>query len=283
MTTEKAREFYSAYFEGSLEPGLRLSFDVALRENAEVSAEYEFFAQTMRELDAVGKEEIPIPADLHARIVERLEADRTMRKPTPLFLWRNFAYAAAAAVLIGGAFLGVLKNRGGVTMQSGMLGGGDSGRNQPVSVTPEFSFRNKQFLIHVPSDSPQTLNVLSEPDLKVLKSLSVTTDQDVPLANPNPDAAAFQAGIQGQADKYLIALPGSLTDDAQTGQGDVVALAMAVAGHYGVPVIVSDAKSDEALKWDFTNHTPAEALQATLNSQSTVNVMGSGLVKIDEH
>ena len=73
MNQSKARDFYSAYYEGTLDFGLTQAFERALTTEAEVKAEYEQFVRVMEDLK-VCKPLVEPPEDLHLKIRERVLA-----------------------------------------------------------------------------------------------------------------------------------------------------------------------------------------------------------------
>ncbi|HTQ08499.1 MAG TPA: hypothetical protein VMI31_00360, partial [Fimbriimonadaceae bacterium] len=87
MTNEKAREFFSAYHEGTLEPGFRVSFEQKLKSDYAVRHEFESFVRAMEKLDALRDEEIEIPADLHDRITARLDRHLYERRKSATPSW----------------------------------------------------------------------------------------------------------------------------------------------------------------------------------------------------
>ena len=68
MTNDKAREFFSAYHEGTLEPGLCASLERRLEGDASLQAEYAAFAETVESLNSMRFESVEIPAYLGDRI-----------------------------------------------------------------------------------------------------------------------------------------------------------------------------------------------------------------------
>src|SRR5947209_1700267 len=105
MNLAKARDYFSAYYEGSLERGLKQAFETRLAEDAQLQAEFAAFEKTMKGLEAFGAVEIEPPADLHERITARLdhaiwEQKRTASRFTGLGWWKmGFMGAAVAAGL----------------------------------------------------------------------------------------------------------------------------------------------------------------------------------------
>ncbi len=73
MTLAKAKDYFSAYHEGSLDRGLKQAFETRLREDTQLQAEYRAFERTMKELEAFGCVEVEPPSDLHDKIAARLD------------------------------------------------------------------------------------------------------------------------------------------------------------------------------------------------------------------
>src|SRR5688500_10784952 len=73
MNASKAREFFSSYFEGTLDAGLRQAFERRLHTDAEIQAEYRAFERTMGQLSTLKDLEVEVPFDLHERISARVD------------------------------------------------------------------------------------------------------------------------------------------------------------------------------------------------------------------
>ena len=90
LNHEKAREYFSAYHEGTLERGLKETFERALSTDAQVQAEYRAFERLMGSLESL-KAEAPEPEfDLHEAIARRLDKhiyDEARRAKHPIFAW----------------------------------------------------------------------------------------------------------------------------------------------------------------------------------------------------
>ena len=131
MTHDKAREFFSAYYEGTLEPGLRASLGRRLEADARLQAEYDAFVGTVTSLDALRHEAVAIPAYLSDRIALRLDPAfeakavpfwKTLfvpRAATPHYGW---AMALAGTFLVAAVGLRGLRND--EVAQSGIVGVG---------------------------------------------------------------------------------------------------------------------------------------------------------------
>src|SRR5438270_5999926 len=112
MNLAKAKDYFSAYYEGSLDRGLRQSFEARLNEDAQLQAEYRAFERTMRDLGAMGQIEIEPPEDLHDKIAARLDYAlwEQKRQKAPLMgvpWWKGLAMGLAVAAGVLAAFFGV--------------------------------------------------------------------------------------------------------------------------------------------------------------------------------
>lgn len=286
MTTEKAREFFSSYFEGSLENGLRLSLEKTLREDAGLREEYDLFAQTMKELETLGDFEAPLPFDLHERIAARLEDAEQKRVVPMLTLWRNVAIGLVAASLIFGALfsLKARNSEGPATANTLPVAAGTPAKAAPP-LRPTFTYSGKGLFVELTSDHDAWIRVDSAQDKKQIQRLEVQAGQPLvaPLTNSNADAAAFRVAVLGEVEEYYVALPGSVPSVSLSGEGTMLDLALALAGRYKTPVVLMTAKIGEKARWDFADKDVKGALGFALDGQKfSSDVKESGLVEIQD-
>src|SRR5687767_3235474 len=135
MNADKAREFFSSYFEGTLDAGLRQAFELRLETDAETQAEYRAFERSMGQLDTLKDIEIEIPYDLNEKISARVdrhifEAKRTKGSPWLAFL-RPMAIGGLAAAAIIGTVI-TMNNRSGGVQPAGLT----TGSQPPKIETP---------------------------------------------------------------------------------------------------------------------------------------------------
>ena len=104
MNSNKAREYFSAYLEGSLDAGLRQSFERKLATDATVQAEYRAFVSVVEKLNALKDETIDVPYDLHETISSRLDRHVYDNKSKTTFAlsgwWRSLALGGLATAAI---------------------------------------------------------------------------------------------------------------------------------------------------------------------------------------
>src|SRR5579859_1468627 len=168
MNLGKARDYFSAYYEGSLDRGLKQSFEARLKEDAQLQAEYRAFERTMAGLGALGRIEIEPPADLHEKISARLDRavwDQKRAKTNSWFaLWKVFVLGAAAATAV---FVGFYKLNANGDSQNRA---GIAGLPTPGSEAQfKFSSRNQTVYLSFPTVDHATV-VIKDGNGKILDS-----------------------------------------------------------------------------------------------------------------
>lgn len=244
MNVAKAREYFSAYHEGTLDRGLREAFERALKTDAQVAAEYKAFASLMEGLGAYGAASIEPPDDLHEKISARLDKavweQKRTEKPTAFGWLKALGLTAVATTLI---FVVATQMR-------------PSGNVQTANVVP----MGQGSGIDVRFDSGRTL--LSYPGLKdrgvilrdeggeVLQAIRVEGEEikDKLLANASPRAKVLGVEVPGQPTVY-VAIPGSTAQSVTEGSGSLKEMARAFAGFYRNPVVLAVKDPEQAVDW----------------------------------
>jgi len=272
MNLGKARDYFSAYYEGSLDRGLKQSFEGRLREDAQLQTEYKAFERTMKDLEALGLVEIEPPADLHEKISARLdravwEQKRAKSPGLNLSWWKAFVMGAA---VVSGLFIGLYKLHAyGLPDPSNAAG--------VMQIIPEsqaqFSLesRNQSTYLSFPAVDHATV-VIKDSSGKVLDSV-VLDHQGIdkkPLANDSDSAQLLSIETADETGPLTyVALPGKKRDATATGKGSVKDLAVALAGHYGETVVVQAKRdADKNVSWDLSSG------DATAAARDSVKALG---------
>ncbi|HWD41938.1 MAG TPA: hypothetical protein VG944_24065, partial [Fimbriimonas sp.] len=220
MTQEKAREFFSAYYEGSLERGLKQTFEQRLQVDAQIQGEYRAFCRTMDELDLLQYEEIEVPSYLSDRIATRLEAaqeSRRAKSPWTIFLPR-FAFGGIAAVAIIGGVMSWFSNSR--ASQAGYIPTVGNGAAHPPLETISVATDGT---IKYTSATARTVQVLDDKGA-VLRTFSLNANQELStrLTNPNQASAAlFEVRVSDQGPDERIAIPGNHATRPAKTQGTI--------------------------------------------------------------
>jgi len=276
MNTDKAREFFSAYYEGALEGGLKQSFELALRTDASLQSDYSAFVETIAHLDDLKHEEIEIPSYLSDRIATRLEAVQAKPKfgfPVWATWIRGFAFAAVAIAAITFA-LPLFKSDKATSM--GGFGGAGS-----VDQLQFKSDGSNLILSYQPSGS-KTVVVSSPVTGKEIQKFNLDGQRlQSPIVNSMKTPAIFKVEVLNEKASSLVVVPGSTTLKAKSGDGSVEDLAIAIAGFYHVPVVIEAADVTHHVTWNFaTSDALAAANQAVSNEGFSVDQRTGGLIKI---
>ncbi len=279
MNLNKARDFYSAYHEGSLDDGLKQAFERALSADAEVSAEYKQFVRIMQELKTLDTP-VAVPADLHLKIRERVDAsindlERKAKGVSWFFAWKPIAYGAVAtAALIG--VVASFSNRANPDIATGSLGPVVSDSDPRVVVLDG--------TVHLQFASTK-LNTVSVSEVSTGRTLMnkaiVGQSLDSPLTNLSAAPMVVSIGFAEQYSTIFVALPGERPLVAQDGSGTVLDLVAAVSGMFDVPVVVDAQGIDARIDWKLDSGDVMDAVKDELKELGLkAEVRESGLLWI---
>jgi hypothetical protein len=285
MNSDKAREFFSSYYEGTIERGLKQAFERQLSTDALVQAEYKAFEKTMLELKAIATE-VPDPEfDLHDRIMARLDLHllEEKKKPAPLFGFRfrsATAMGAICLVLVGAALS--IRNYGPNWISSIYAPSSKIADQLSVGMRdghPVLTFRTADKKTVVVRDA-KTGEALTTGNLD---------GRDYPsgqimrfhLNYKSEVATLLKVDVQGNKDTVYVALPGSKRDDRRVGSGTLNDLAIALSNYYQVTVVVA-APATDSMQWDFSKQSdPITAAASVLQgTQRSVDLRAQKIVWI---
>lgn len=275
MNLDKAREYYSDYFEGSLEPGLRDQFERELSENADVKEDYAGFVQAMNAFADLREDEVEVPFDLHDRILARVDLniwEKERSKPKGLGAWwRTLALGGVAALGIIGTLYTIVNKSGGTASSASIVSGGSA------SLNPVFLANGQQLTLQ--------LNAAKGVVLKVLLQETGAELSKVVFDRPQVDAPIRFTGAGGKLVKIvlsngdrvsetLIAVPGDSATKAAT-NATVGQFAIAMASYYKVPVQVPQDKVNETVTYELSGTSAKDAPKSTI-SESKITVESRG-------
>jgi hypothetical protein len=277
MNQDKAREYFSAYHEGTLDGGLLHAFEHRLRSDALVQAEFHSFQRTMAELDRLRLEEIEVPDYLSDRIASRLEQELGSSRSKPvLSLWMP-RFAVAAAVLAVVASAAVLMRGGG---NSGPGVAGLSWPSEAINLQPSSSGVTLQYK----SAAPKTVQILSATGTN-LSSYPIEARQPLKaeLRNDNAEATLFEIKVSDNGPDEYVAVEGTKTSTNRAGSGSILDFAKALSGTFHMPVVVNDPQSiaTKTVTWDLAGTDAKAAAQKALDGTGyDVTLTASGMIAI---
>ncbi|RYG26028.1 hypothetical protein EON82_04945 [bacterium] len=283
MTSDKAREYFSAHHEGTLEPGLRASFERKIAADAALKAEYDAFTETIGVLNALRFETIESPSYLSDRIATRLESARETttvpfwvqwfgarpvnQQANPRFVW---AMGLSACLLL--AAIGLRGMESAEAMPAAIWNGEGTGTvkwtKADGGVTATFKGGPARELSVVPEGGePQSYRLASQQGLVVT------------LSNPNSSAHRFTV-MSGKETVAMVVLPGTRPVPKKPGSGTMDEFATAVANAYRIPVVVKGAPESETVKWSFESLEVRKAAEEALDGHGSASVMGGDVLEI---
>lgn len=272
MTDEKARDFFSAYYEGTLESGLSMSFEQKLKADWSLNEEYSQFVRAMDELGTLKFEEIDIPHDLQERISARIDRDIYERKHSgrrPFLSWaRGLAYAGIGALAITGAFFAL--NSHSPTQGAGFA---------PSAIDRiDYAVSANGVTLRVAPASPKSV-VIRNQGREVSRAIVGPTGVNTVLSNPNANAAVFEIALDGVNPSFMV-VPGRVRSAINAGSGSFVQLAQATSDFYRLPVLLETKDSGQRTSWTFGTSDAVSEVAKALGPSYSVTLLQSGILEI---
>lgn len=284
MTNEKAREYFSAYSEGTLDAGLAQSFEAKLNADSNLRAEYEQFELTLKELEALRYEEIEVPFDLNERIsaaVDKSIYDKKQSAQPGWSVWlRNLAFGALAAAAVYGAYVSINMGKTSGPVISPVV----PGANRQAGPTEEIEFRKSSNGIQMRYQPSAKHTVIIRGASEGEETVEVDRNGWLnELKNEQPDSAMFVVEIKGEAPPMVVIVPGTQRKVSDSGMGSVTEMAQALADQFGVPIILRSEKAESELSWNFGSNDAHKATEEALRGQQFMTDMREGILFIGDN
>ncbi len=270
MNPSKAREYFSAYAEGSLEPGLRSAFERELGNDAQLQAEYKAFEKTVQALEGLQTNAIEVPSDLHERISARLDKhiwdQKQVSKPTLLTWWKAVALGGAATLAIIGVMASISSRSAGSAAGFGPA--------VQLNVKPSLIMDNGELILRIPAGS-RGIEIRDELTGTLIQSLNPANDRETrsPLRNRSNAARLLTIEFGDGTKKLLVAVPGKVRTKASEDNGTSVELALAAANYYQVAIELTNA-GDQKWSWNLTGTQPSDAKITGADGAATTIELG---------
>lgn len=286
MNPSKAREFFSSYFEGTLDAGLCQALERTLRTDAELQAEYRAFERTMDRLGSLKETEVEVPYDLRERIAARLdmhiyEQNNARRAPWFTF-WKPVAIGALGALAIIAAILSF--NNNGAVSESNLFpdGGGRAKASPPARGSKVYTVPLDQIV-----EGERLVTITNALTGKAIGQLRVAAGDNasIEIKNSDPGVSFSKILIEGGSTTY-IAVPGKSGGPAGSMGKDATirGAAMRLAGRYGKPVIVLAKDPAKPLPLvQMTSVDPLAGAGEVFGEGYAVEIRPDGFIWVQEH
>lgn len=278
MNLDRAREFYSAYYEGGLDDGLRQAFQRALSKDSSIADEYSQFVRIMDELKNLDSP-IEFPAGLHESIMRRLEIQQQTTSSRSdrfeiFFALRPLAYGTAATIAILATIFSLS------TRQSAEISGASFGlvrESQPTIVIKsgkavlQFSTEANNVVRFSDSSGTQSYGVI-EVEGQAVES---------PIVNTGKESKIVRVSFDRGHETRILSLPGSERNLTREGSGTAVDFVRAVSDYYAVTILLTGNEPSSVGEWKFEGTD----LQTSISDELKVfnlsaEVRTDGLVQI---
>lgn len=280
MSDEKARDLFSAYHEGKLESGLKLSFENAIASNPSLQEEFVDFCVVFDDLSILASEEVVVPDDLHETISRRLDRHifekREKLTTSPFSKFRTLALGGVAVLLIGFTVVSFRLHNGQAT------GAGFIGSISPAADLEIKMEQNAPHLVWSPSNSGN-VTVTALPSGQLIQRTGAKYGLDKPLANTNSQAVLFGMQIDGSSEQLIVAVPGTEHGHLanESGHGTLEDFALAIANQYGITVALRVSEPQQSMGWTLSGGSALGAANTNLKASGLVaDVRNSGVLYI---
>lgn len=248
MNANKARDFFSEYFDGEMEPGLKQSFELALSRDESLREDYARFESAMNLLAETDFAEAAVPNDLHDKIMAKLDLHdyeaKHAAKPGLFGSWKLALYGGVAVVAIVAGVYGVTRPAQSQNTSTATIFPGKTQRALNVDVKMV--------------DGKLKLVVENAVDVNiVVRELGGDKEQRLhvgasgmasELTNEDLTAVASEVLVDQEA-SFVIVLPGSNQGSMYEGAGDVLDCAKALADAYRAPIMVRVSDKSKPVEW----------------------------------
>lgn len=289
MNAQKAREYFSSYYEGSLERGLRESLERKFKSDPDVKADYDSFVRTMKAIERMRESHPEPPVDLHETIMARLDRQiwETRRKPVHIWLgWWKPALAGGLACLAIVATLNQI-GRSSDTSQASIGPTANGNAVSPVrpieSMTAQINDSGGVTFEY--STGTERRVVVRSEDGRIRSDATVNASTlRYHLANEHAAAEVVSIEVDDTGTVALVALPGTSMERNGEGSGNLRDLIRASAGFFRTPIVLAASDASLPVTWNFSSQDPvAELTRALPSSRYSVEQRPSGLVWVERN
>jgi len=280
MNLNKAREYFSAYHENTLEPGLRQAMDRVLATDAEIKAEYVTFTRAIEAINAMQTESIETPFDLHERISARIDREVWEKKNKQKVnwmstWWRSLALGGVAVLAIVGTVTTVLRPTQTDSAQASI--GGVGGGSASI-----LKMDNGVLRVTVPQANGKSLKAMDAESGQEVLNLDLSKNKvNSPLDNNQEVARWVTLSVTG-GDKVNVVVPGTKTRTETEGSGTMLDLAKHLADFYRAPVEVVGMENETKFTWTLQGTSLSDATTIKTSDSHVMVMKQSDMLRLSK-
>lgn len=286
MNSNKAREFFSSYFENSLDSGLRQAFERTLRVDAELQAEYRAFELTMSRLGDMKDVEIEVPFDLKEKIGARLDLHlfehKRARKAPIIAFWKPLVVGGFAMIALVGGLMSLNSNRGGGPIEGGLI---STGGTKQTEATKSGFYTLQLSQVGEGERSVTVTNALTGESIAQFR-VQGGDNASIELKNSGDQVGFSRVQVQGDPGALYVAVPskkGSLS--AELGQDATLrGAAMRLSARYNLPIVLIAKDPIQALAVAKPTSTdPIAGARSIFGEGYAVDKREDGFIWVQQH
>lgn len=276
LSANKARDCFSEYLEGTLDPVQRAAMDRRLSTDPSLRQEYEEFAHIYSALPRLSILGAEPPIDLHERISRRLDQHiyEQERREKPAWRWtwaRSLAFGSVAALLVVSGIALFFPGRGI------FIAGPAITSSAPV--LPSLRVGPKGVILQWTPPGEATLRIRSGIDGPVLEEVRATGNVVTRTLNNRAGEPSFVTiNVSNSSQPLYVALPGTESRVSREGSGTLAELSQAMAVHFDRPVLLEAADPSVRLSWRLEGRLIEDAVRLQLGPGISVVERDTGLL-----
>ncbi len=260
MKPEKSFEYFSAYYEGTLDPVLKDQFEKLIATDPSVSEQFASFVDSIESLAVLAEIRPVAPTDLHEIIMRRVDHNAfELKKSQSRFSFANLkiAWFGAAAALALIAAVVALRPSNSSAYGAGFSPNEAVKQGQPLQVAME----NGSVIISVVSANAEKVRVTNLDDSKLIKEYTLKANQPLnsPILNDQQLGALLKIEAVTSKEEILVAIPSRIAEQKSSGEGTLLEMAKAFSNYYQKPVEIRFADATKNIRWKFVSHDPMSA------------------------
>lgn len=264
MNANKAREYFSAYYENELSQGLRQQFESALASDPKLQDEFAQFVQAVSLMTEMKDEEIEVPSDLSEIIARKVDKHvydlRETAKPGIFGQFRLAMLGGIAVVAILATFFAINSQSAGKIGQANLIPSAQS--------SADLKYDGSTIRLVVTAGEKMSVKVTNA-ETKALVNETTLDHRNLnsPLTNQQAAPVVLDIDFSNNVQELTVVLPGTAETKVLQGSGTALDFAKAVAQTFRTPVLVRLKDRDAKMDWSFDSGEGINQLPALLKDQ----------------